>query len=290
VILTSIEFDHADIYRDLDHVIASFEKLMALVPGDGMVAVCADDEVARRTAALTHAAVESYGFHEDATWRIVNVREDETGYRFGLLRKGKPAGDYHTKMLGRHNLSNITATIAVAHRLWKEAGKTGEAAGPIAEALRDFRGVRRRQELLLEAPVRVVDDFAHHPTAVAVTLDGIRKRFPKGRLWAFFEPRSATARRAVHQEDYAKAFDAADVVLLAVPYKAGELGDQKLDAEALAARLRARGKAAEALENADAILGRFLKEYAPGDVAVVMSNGEFGKLQVKLVDALKRQA
>ena len=264
VILTSIEFDHADIYRDLDHVIASFEKLMALVPGDGLVAVCADDEVARRTAALAHANVESYGFHEEATWRIVNVTEDEDGYHFGLLRKGKPAGQYDTKMLGRHNLSNITATIA----------------------MRGFQGVRRRQELLLEKPIRLVDDFAHHPTAVAVTLDGIRKRYPKSRLWAFFEPRSATARRSVHQEDYARAFDAADVVLLASPYKAGELAGEKLDAELLAEKIRARGKKAEALENADAILERFLKEYAPGDVAVVMSNGEFGKLQVKLVSAL----
>lgn len=286
VILTSIEFDHADIYRDLDHVISSFEKLMALVPGDGLVAVCADDEVARRTAALAHANVESYGFHEDATWRIVNVTEDETGYHFGLLKKGRPAGQYHTKMLGRHNLANITATIAVAHRLWKDAGKQGEAAGPIAEALSKFQGVRRRQELLLEHPIRLVDDFAHHPTAVQVTLDGIRKRYPNGRLWAFFEPRSATARRAVHQEDYARAFDAADVVLLAAPYKAGELGAEKLDAETLAEKIRARGKEAAALENADAILARFLKEYAPGDVAVVMSNGEFGKLQVKLVSAL----
>jgi UDP-N-acetylmuramate: L-alanyl-gamma-D-glutamyl-meso-diaminopimelate ligase len=189
-------------------------------------------------------------------------------------------------MLGRHNLANITASIAVAHRLWKDAGKAGEASGAIADALRDFQGVRRRQELLLEAPIRLVDDFAHHPTAVAVTLEGIRKRYPRGRLWAFFEPRSATARRAVHQEDYARAFDAADVVLLASPYKASELAGEKLDAERLAEKLRARGKEAAALENADAILERFLKEYAPGDVVVVMSNGEFGKLQSKLVSAL----
>jgi UDP-N-acetylmuramate: L-alanyl-gamma-D-glutamyl-meso-diaminopimelate ligase len=150
-----------------------------------------------------------------------------------------------------------------------------------------FQGVRRRQQCLLKEPVFLIDDFAHHPTEVAATLNSVRMRFPSSRIWAFFEPRSATARRATHQEEYFKSFEKADFILLSVPYKNQELSEaERFSPQAVTNKLTEMGKTAQTMGGAQEIIDYFLKNYKTGDVVVVMSNGEFDRIQEKLSKAL----
>ena len=281
LVLNNIEFDHADIYKDLAHVQASFEKLISLLPGDGLLIARYDDPVVMEVLGLALCPVQTFGLGTGAMWRLGKVEESKAGYSFEVIYKGRSVGTFQTQCLGEHNLVNLLAGIVVAVNL----GIALERVRPIVEK---FGGVRRRQEILMTEPVVLVDDFAHHPTEVAATLKAVRGRFPEGKLWAFFEPRSATARRAVHQEAYAKAFDSADQILVATPFKAGELAaGERLSSDTLVTDLKARGKAAEAFSGVEPMIQHFLQGHSPGDVAVVMSNGEFDKIQAKLMKALR---
>lgn len=281
LVLANIEFDHADIYRDLDHVKASFEKLVALLPGDGLCVARFDDANVMEVVQGALCPVQTFGLGAGAMWRLGKVEQDTKGYVFEAIYKGRSFGTFRSPMLGEHNLLNLLSGIVCAVNL----GAPVEKIRPIVEA---FHGVRRRQEILAETPITLVDDFAHHPTEVAATLKAVRARFPEGKLWAFFEPRSATARRNVHQEAYAKAFDSADQILIATPFKAQELGSgERFSTDTLVTDLVARGKNAASYPGVDAMIQHFLQGYRPGDVAVVMSNGEFDKIQEKLLKALR---
>ena len=280
LILTSIEFDHADIYRDLDHVKSSFEKLIALLPGDGLCIARFDDPVVMNVVTGCLCPVQTFGTGSGAMWRLGKVEEDSSGYTFEVIYKNRPIGIFKSPMMGEHNLLNILSGIVVAANL----GIPVEKVKPIVES---FRGAKRRQELLLQKPITLVDDFAHHPTEVKASLKAVRKRFPEGKLWALFEPRSATARRSVHQDDYAKAFECADHILIGAPIRQAELGStEKLSTDVLTEALTAQGKHAQSFASADEIVQYLVTHKQDGDIVLVMSNGEFGKIQEKIVKAL----
>jgi len=279
LLLLNIEFDHADIYRDLKHVQSSFEKLVALLPGDGLCIARYEDAVVMETIEGAICPVQTFGTSPAAMWRIGKLAEDENGFDFELVYKNKSVGNFRSPQFGMHNLLNLTAGIVAAVNL----GASIDKIRPIVER---FRGARRRQEILMKDPIVLVDDFAHHPTEVKATLKAVRQRFPEGKLWALFEPRSATARRSVHQDEYAAAFDSADEVLVSTPIRQAELKDgEKLSTDVLVEALLARGKSAASFSKSQDIVEKVVTGRTQRDVVVVMSNGEFDKIQEKLVKA-----
>ncbi len=280
LVLANIEFDHADIYRDLAHVQASFEKLVALLPGDGLCIARFEDKVVREVAEGALCPVQTFGTTPGAHWRIAAVKQDPEGLSFELECGKRNLGWFRTPMFGEHNALNIVSGIAAAVHF-------GGSIDKIRTVVERFRGAKRRQQILCKKPIVLVDDFAHHPTEVAATLRSVRERFTTGRLWAFFEPRSATARRGSHQEEYPAAFKDADRVIVGSPYKASDLPQgQRFDAGSLVEDLARSGKEAACFTEVDEMVDLFKREHQPGDVVVVMSNGEFGKIQQKLLTAL----
>lgn len=282
LVISTIEFDHADIYRDLDHVKASFEKLVALLPGDGVCIANSDDPVVREVISHSLCPVETFGAGDGAMWKADHVTESEKGFQFDVTHKGRKVGQFLTPLLGRHNLMNLLSGIICAANF-------GLPLDRVCAAMEKFHGCRRRQEKLLDAPIVLIDDFAHHPTEVRATLQAVRSRYKgKGTLWAFFEPRSATSRRSVHQEAYGRAFEPADRVLIAEPYKTHQIGEtERFSSEMLADELTHQGKWAKVFASSDEMVQELKTAYHPGDIVVVMSNGEFDRIQDKIINALK---
>lgn len=282
LILTSIEFDHADIYKDLDHVRSSFEKLVALLPGDGLCIARFDDPVVMQVASGALCPVQTFGLGTGAMWRIGKIEETEKGMNFEVLYRNRSIGTFRTPLFGEYNLLNLLSGMVVAVNL-------GLPMDKVRNVVETFHGAKRRQEILLESPVLLIDDFAHHPTEVSVTLSAVRRRYSNRKIWAFFEPRSATARRNVHQQDYVKAFDTADVICISSPFRSSELSEeQRFSSELLAKELEAKGKVAQKFNSATEILDYALPQIKEKDVIVVMSNGEFDKIQEKIVAHFKK--
>jgi UDP-N-acetylmuramate: L-alanyl-gamma-D-glutamyl-meso-diaminopimelate ligase len=282
--VTSVEFDHADIFRDLDHVKAAFRKFVALIPDDGLLIVNADDAGAKEIASAAHAHRETYALKAKATWTLADVVWKDGHATFDVLRDNRKFMKVvESPLLGAHNLSNTLGVIAAL------AG-TGLPPEKIAEGIRTFQGVKRRQELRGEARgVAVIDDFAHHPTAVKVTLEALAAGYPGRRLWAIFEPRSATSRRKIFQQAYAEAFDAAQKIVIADVYLSDKLdASLRFDPAQLAADIRARDKDAVSLPSADAIVAAIVPQTKPGDVIAVLSNGGFDGIHAKLLAALAK--
>lgn len=282
VILNNIEFDHADIYDDLDEIIENFDRLMDLLGPDTLLVANHDDPRVRERARRARGRVVTYGFGDGADLQAIDVIPSVFGATFTVIRDGEVLGIARSPLPGRHNVWNALAALAVGF----DFGLTFEAMAPALEA---FRGVKKRQEERGEVGgVLVVDDYAHHPTAIAETLRALRARYSGRRLWAVYEPKSNTARRNVHQADYARAFDAADRVVLARPYVKddGLADDRKLDVDRLVADIAAHGPPAVYRDSVDDILAHLVDECAPGDVVVVMANSGFGGLVEKLLAAL----
>jgi UDP-N-acetylmuramate: L-alanyl-gamma-D-glutamyl-meso-diaminopimelate ligase len=271
------EFDHADIYRDMDHYESSFTRLFELIPADGFLAACATFPNTAKLIQAARAPVETYSARVDADVTASDVQMGPDGSRFTVTRKGAPVGRFFLPMHGLHNVENATGATAIALHL-------GLSAAEIEHGLASFAGVRRRQELITTAGgVALVDDFAHHPTAVIETVAAIAARYPGRRLWALFEPRSNTASRALHQHEYEHAFDRANEVVLATPKKADSLAPgQALDVVALAKAVSARGPHARSFATIDEIAKTVSAEAKSGDVVLVMSNGAFGGLVPRL--------
>ncbi len=281
-ILTSIEFDHADIYRDLPHVVSAFERFVDLIPRDGLLVAAAGDEHVSAAAARAPSRVERYGFDAGSDWAAETLRAENGGVSFDVRRAGVRFGRFHLPLIGRHNVLNALAVIAAAH-------EAGLSPPEIAEGFSTFRGIKRRQEIVGTArDVIVMDDFAHHPTAIRETLAGVKMGYPSRQLWAIFEPRSATSRRAVFQSQFAEAFDLADRVVIAEPYAAEKLSpEQRLDAKRLVEEMGRRGVHAAYLRTADDIVRSIAPQLAPGDLVCVMSSGGFDGIHGKLLAALR---
>jgi UDP-N-acetylmuramate: L-alanyl-gamma-D-glutamyl-meso-diaminopimelate ligase len=279
-VIGNVEFDHADIYPDLDAVRLAFRRLVNLVPRNGLLLLGADspDAVALRAHAVS--PVETFGLHEDADWRATDIDYRDGKTEFTVTHKGQRFGTFESPLLGVHNVRNALAAMAVG-------AFVGLDATDVTDALRTFKGIKRRLELVGVADgVTVLDDFAHHPTAVLETLTALRTGYPGRRIWAVFEPRSASSCRRVFQQAFAEAFAPADEVIVAAVFRSNLPAGERLSAEQLVADLTARGQHARYLPDNDAIIATIVAEHRPGDVVVLMSNGAFGGIHGKLVQAL----
>ena len=288
VLLTSIEFDHADIYRDLDHVKESFRKLAAILPPGGLLVACADYPEVVEVAGEARCPVVFYstrpgafpaGFSGEA-WTVAVTGESGGMTGFRMVSAGRTL-DFRFPLPGLHNAANAAGTAIVLTRM-------GFPPERIAAAFEGFSGVRRRQEVVGEfRGVLVLDDFAHHPTAVRETVRAVRGRYPGRRIVAVFEPRSNTSRRKVFQREFAEAFAEADEVILAGVFGAEKIPErERLSPEEVASDVRALGRAAAFVPEVDAIVARLAASCRPGDLVLIMSNGGFGGIQGKLAAAL----
>ncbi len=279
-VVGNVEFDHADIYADLDDVRLAFRRLVNLVPGNGLLLLGADspDALALRERAVS--PVETFGLSDDADWRAADVQTADGITRFSVRRKNAVYGRFESPMLGAHNVRNALAAIAVgSHR--------GLHAATLAEGLRTFRGIKRRLETVGVAhDVTILDDFAHHPTAVHETLSALRAGYPGRRIWAVFEPRSASSCRRVFQDDFARSFASADEVVVAAVFRSTLPDDERLSAEQLVSDLVKRGQRARHIPGVDDIIQTLVAEHRRGDLILLMSNGGFGGIHQKLLKAL----
>ena len=278
-VINNVEFDHADIYADFDAVMLAFRRLVNLVPRRGLLLIGADSPAARSLAGAAVSRVETFGTG-DADWQAHDLQSSGGATRFKVRRRGSPFGSFELPLLGAHNVRNTLAAIAVA----TEVGIRPER---IEEGLRAFAGVKRRLEVVgVAGGVTVYDDFAHHPTAVAETLAGLRASNPEARIWAVFEPRSASSCRRVFQEDFARAFEGANEVLIAPIFRSKLPEAERLSVGQLVRDLNGRGLHAREAESIDDIVAGIAKEHRPGDLVVLMSNGGFGGIHQKLLRAL----
>jgi UDP-N-acetylmuramate: L-alanyl-gamma-D-glutamyl-meso-diaminopimelate ligase len=285
-IVNNIEFDHADIYRDEEAYDFAFARFINLIPGNGTLVAGWDSEIVRRLAAKSFAPVESFGYaaseSEQPRWTAQDVRFETDVTRFTAVHDGTSWGDVVTPMAGAFNVRNCLATIAAA----VAAGAEREG---ILEGLRTFKSVRRRMEVRGEVNgVTVIDDFAHHPTAVKETIAATRQRYKKRPLVTVFEPRSYTAQRREFQEDYARAFAEADTVIIAGLFHPERYTSQTaLDPNQLVDRWRGEGKTAEYIPEPDRIVEYLSGELKGDEVVLIMSNGGFGGIHGKLLAALE---
>lgn len=282
VILTSIEFDHADIYKDLNHVKSAFKQLLELIPPDGTLVYQAEDKNIQDLLPLCKARKKiGYGIKK-GDYRLGEREFVEGRNQFSVIKNGANVADVALKIFGDHNSLNALAVFAMADTL-------GWSHSKVLQGMADFKGVKRRQEILGEVNgVTVVEDFAHHPTAVDLTLRCMRERFPGRRLLAVFEPRSATSRRKVFQNEYARAFLSADVIFVAQPFDQSKIAEgDRFSTDELIATLRKNGKIAETGANAQELVTKMGPLARPKDVILVMSNGGFDGIYERLFAQLK---
>jgi UDP-N-acetylmuramate: L-alanyl-gamma-D-glutamyl-meso-diaminopimelate ligase len=286
-IVNNIEFDHADIYRDLDAVKLAFRRFMNLVPENGRLIAGWDSPNVRAVVESfgerLFTRLETFGTGSDAKWQVRNMDFSSGMSHFEVLRDKELWGEFQTPLLGEFNLLNCLAVI-VAADAW------GVSKEKIRSALASFKNVKRRAEVRgEERGVVVIDDFAHHPTAVRETLRALRARYQDRRLIAVFEPRSWSSRLAVFQDDYANAFASADYVVIAAVFDSQKVTEKgrALDTRALIDAISRQGKPALALPDADQIVARIVPELRSGDVVAIMSNGGFGGIHEKILSALR---
>jgi UDP-N-acetylmuramate: L-alanyl-gamma-D-glutamyl-meso-diaminopimelate ligase len=283
VILTSIEYDHADIYQDVEAVKSVFRQLLAIIPKEGTLIANTDDGVVSEMVSAAPCRLETFG--AAGLWSPKKMRATSEGTIFHLQRGGEDMEEFTLPLWGVHNVSNAVGAVIAASLI-------GLTIPQIKEGLRTFQGVRRRMEVVGEARgITVIDDFAHHPTAIRETLRAVRARFPKGRLWAIFEPRSQTMRRDILQGELTTALQEADHVVIGRIFSPPSQGEA-LDPNKVVQEIRkAKGDAAARyLEDPEEIVFHCLSDAAPGDVIVVMSSGHFSGLPQRIFTALKNRS
>jgi len=283
-VVNNLEYDHADIYPDLESIRLAFRRFVNLVPRRGLLLAGADDNEALALTKSARCRVETFGLSDGADWQAHDLKVVEGSTAFSLRRRGEPAGTFEVPLLGAYNVRNALAAMAIG-------AAVGLSTDTMAAGLRAFKGVRRRLQLRGTARgVAVYDDFAHHPTAIAETLAGVRSAYPDHRIWAIFEPRSATSCRKIFQSEFARAFEAADRVLLPPIFRSTLPSDQQLSVEQLVADLKTAGKDARHVPAVPDIVDVVSREARPGDLVVVMSNGGFDNIHQKLLDGLEARA
>ena len=295
-ILTSVEFDHADIYRDLAHCQESFIKLAKILPKDGCLVSRWDHDSVVECSNHTNATIRRYGPGQTWDGEITGVDTTTGKMQFTVLKEGKKFADFSSSMVGVHNLYNQVAITAALDFY-------GITADQMREGFDTFKGIRRRQEIVgSPAGVSVIDDFAHHPSAVKLTLEGLRMKFGGRRLWAIFEPRSATSRRKIMQEEYQQSFDEADIAIIAPPYDQSRIAkEDRLDPRELVRGIQRRGNEAfywgerpqgvtdwSTSHSAAAIADQVAANVLPEDVVAVLSNGGFGGIHKKLIEKITK--
>ena len=282
IILTSVEFDHADIYKDLDAVETAFKRLVNLVPRRGRIVGFDSGESLKRCLERAFCPVERYGASADAHWRVQNLQLAPTRTSWSIARDGKAWADFEFGLGGEYNVWNATAAAALA-------ANCGISKEVIASALKTFKSVKRRLEVRAEVKgITIIEDFAHHPTAIAGTLTALRSLYPGARVWAILEPRSNTLRRKVLQSDLARSLALADEVIVANVFKSEAIPEaERLDLPTLAAEIQQHGRPARIVADADGIVKLAAPEMRAGDVVAILSNGGFGGIYEKLPQRLR---
>lgn len=284
-VVGNVEFDHADIYPDLDAIKLQFRRFVHLIPQLGFLAVGGDSPVALEVCSGSFCKKETFGLGRDNDWSAADIALEGDRYRFDALYRGKRFERFHLGMLGDYNVRNALAAAAILNQV-------GLSAAEIRQGLESFVGVKRRLQLRADVNgIRIYEDFAHHPTAVSETLQALRSIFRPTRLWAIYEPRSATSRRNIFQTEIAEALSLADCVALPGLFKPEKIpGADRLDENRLIEDLRRKGRSAWNLGDVDGIIRKVSEEARAGDMIVIMSNGGFGGIYEKLPAALRRIA
>ncbi len=284
-ILTSIEFDHGDIYPDLEAIQQAFSAFVQLLPADGLVIKAHGDPRIQDITAGLACPQETYGLDPAADWWADQLISQPELLSFVVHHRREVIGQVKSPLLGRHNVLNSLAVIGMATHL-------GLSWDQIKAGIESFQGIKRRQEIIGEARgILVMDDFAHHPTAIHETLTAIRLHYPDRRIWAVFEPRSATSRRKIFQSEFAQAFGPADWIVIADLFAKEKIPEEsRLDPAQLVRDLRLKGKAAEFIPTADEIVERVGPQLQSGDLVCILSSGGFGGLQQKLLKFLEQYA
>jgi UDP-N-acetylmuramate: L-alanyl-gamma-D-glutamyl-meso-diaminopimelate ligase len=292
IILTSVEFDHADIYKDLDAVETAFKRLVNLIPRrgrivafDGAVGEAAESASLERCLSKAFCPIERYGSGARANWQISNMKFESGRTVWSVLHDGRPWADLEFPLAGEYNVWNATAAAAVAEAY-------GISKEEISAALKTFKSVKRRLEVKAQVNgITIIDDFAHHPTAIAGTLKALRARYAGARLWAILEPRSNTLRRRVLQADLARSLALADEIIVAGVFRSDAVPEnERLELPELAAEIHKHGRRARLIADADEIVRSIAPEMRSGDVVAILSNGGFGGIYDKLPARLRALA
>ncbi len=282
-VLTSVEFDHSDIYSDIQAVETVFRRFVRLLPRNGRLIVCGDDTRAVTVASGSLCKVETYGRADGSDWRLSDgIESARSDLRGGFTGPNQRRGNIELSLPGEHNLKNALAALAVAVN-------AGVDINDVLAALRNYRGVRRRLELLLQTDdIDVWEDFAHHPTAIAATLSALREKYPEGRLWALFEPRSNTMTRNYLAGELTESLAEADRVIIGPVHRREKIpAEERLDTDSVARELNKRGVVSTAASSFDDVVSEVEGNWARGDVIVIMSNGDFGGVKERIVGSLK---
>ncbi len=284
-ILTSIEFDHADIYPDLASVKKAFRKFVRLIPPTGFLLAASGNSSILEVIQDAACKIESYGMDEKADWRAESVQVKGPAIHYDVVYRGEQVTSIESPLLGMHNLKNTLAVIALAHHIgvsWENIGK----------GVRTFQGVKRRQEVIGNVrDILIIDDFGHHPTAIFETLSALRLRYPSRKIWVVFEPRSATSRRNVFQKEFVPSFFPADGVILADVFAGEKIAPEvRLDPKKIVADLTAMGKTAYFIPDVDQIVRALSEKLIPGDLVCIMSSGGFAEIHQKLMLCLQEKA
>jgi len=282
VLLKNIEFDHADIYSDLESIKTAFRRLINIVPRSGLIIAGVDSPVVKELIPAAFARVQTAGIGI-GEWQATNIQTTSDGMSFDVLRSESPAGSFTIPIPGVFNVQNALGVVVVAKEL-------GIGNATVQKAFSTFKSVKRRLEVRGEVNgVRVYDDFAHHPTAVQQTLLAVRDRNPKARIWAVFEPRSQTCRRRVFEQAFIESFDAADATIIAQVFSASHLApEDTLSPDRVAEGIRNRGKKAVTFDTTEEIISFLASEVRPGDHIVIMSNGGFDNIHNRLLARLQK--
>jgi UDP-N-acetylmuramate: L-alanyl-gamma-D-glutamyl-meso-diaminopimelate ligase len=279
-VVNNIEFDHADIYADLDEVRLAFRRLVNLVPKSGLTLLGVDSPDAAALAPLARSRVQTFGLSSGADWRAAEIRVEQ-GTTFRVMHGSDDLGEFAMPLLGEHNVRNALVAIAIGVDMGLEVER-------LRKGLAHFKGVKRRLEVVGEARgITIYDDFAHHPTAVDETLKAVRRAAPGKRIWAIFEPRSASSCRRIFQDDFARAFAGADEVVIASVFRSSLPPEERLSESQLVGDLTTRRVHARHLPDVDTIVNTVAGEAQRGDLIVVMSNGGFGGIHRKLLSAIE---
>jgi UDP-N-acetylmuramate: L-alanyl-gamma-D-glutamyl-meso-diaminopimelate ligase len=283
-VIGNVEFDHADIYPNLDAIKLQFRRFVNLIPQKGFLAVGADSPTAVEVSQNNLCVKETFGLTSDSDWIARNIERGSDFSRFDIFYRGQFFQKFNLKILGNYNIRNALAATAILNHL-------GVDGGAIQQGLESFIGVRRRLQLRAEVDgILIYEDFAHHPTAVQETLQAVRESFHPKRVWAIYEPRSATSRRNIFQREITEALSLADFVAIPDLFKPEKVpGHERLDENQLIRDLQQRGCTAWNLGTVDGIIQKICADSRPGDLIVIMSNGGFGGIYDKLPQALKQR-
>jgi UDP-N-acetylmuramate: L-alanyl-gamma-D-glutamyl-meso-diaminopimelate ligase len=283
-VIGNVEFDHADIYANLDAVKLQFRRFVNLIPEQGFLAVGSDSPAALEVSENNLCIKETFGLHPGCDWSAQNIEQRGDCCCFDILYRKKLFHHVETKLIGNYNIRNSLAAVAILNQLEVPAGL-------IRKGLESFVGVRRRMQLRADVDgIRIYEDFAHHPTAVRETLQAIRDAFHPERIWAIYEPRSATSRRNIFQREMAEALSLADFIAIPDLFRPEKVPEsERLDENRLIDDLHRRGCAAWNLGTVENIIQKLCENTKPGDLIVIMSNGGFGGIYEKLPAALKQR-